>query len=192
MQFFKKNYSKYSDAELMTLLQGGNKAAFEELYHRYSQKILMFFFRMLANDYNKAQDFSQDLFMKIIENPNQYDVLRSFDTWIYSIAYNMCKNEYKKNKIRQEHQFREQTKAATSVLINESIDKEIYNKELQKHLNQLNDENRSIILLRFVEELSIKEIAIIINCPEGTVKSRIFYTLEALSTKLAVFNPLNN
>jgi RNA polymerase sigma-70 factor (ECF subfamily) len=192
MHFFKKNYKKSTEAELMQLLKSGDEAAFEELYNRYSQKMLKFFLRMLANDHDKARDFNQDLFMKIIENPFQYDVNRNFDTWIFSLAYNMCKNEYKKIKIRQAYQFDEQNKQDTSVLMKDTIDNEIYRLQLQKHLDQLSDEHKTIIILRFNEELSVKEIAEIVNCPEGTVKSRIFYTLQALSRKLAVFNPLNN
>ncbi len=192
MQIFRKNYKRNSEAELMQFIKSGNKSAFDELYNRFSQKMLMFFNKMLANDHDKAQDFTHDLFMKIIENPNQYDVNRSFDTWIFSLAYNMCKNEYKKLKIRQQHSIAEQKTSDISVFISETIDKELYRKQLQMHLDQLDEEHKTIIILRFEEELSVKEIAQIVNCPEGTVKSRIFYTLQALSAKLAVFNPLNN
>jgi RNA polymerase sigma-70 factor (ECF subfamily) len=192
MRIFRKNYTKNSEAELMQFIKSGNKTAFDELYNRYSQKLLMFFYKMLANDHDKAQDFTHDLFIKIIENPNQYDVNRSFDTWIFCLAYNMCKNEYKKLKIRQEHSITEQKTSDISVFINETIDRELYRNQLQKHLEQLDEEHKTIIILRFDEELTIKEIAQIVNCPEGTVKSRIFYTLQTLSAKLAVFNPLNN
>lgn len=192
MHIFRKNYTKNSEAELMLFIKSGNKAAFDELYNRYSQKMLMFFNKMLANDQDKAQDFAHDLFLKIIEKPELYDTSRGFDTWIFTLAYNMCKNEYKKLKIRQEHRKSEQQTSDLSIFINETIDKEFYSKQLLMHLQQLDEEHRSIIILRFEEELSVKEIAQIVNCPEGTVKSRIFYTLQALSAKLAVFNPLNN
>ncbi len=176
----------------MQFVKSGNKAAFDELYNRYAHKILMFFYSMLANDKDKAQDFTHDLFLKIIEKPEHYDMSRSFDTWIFTLAYNMCKNEYKKLKIRLEHQKEQQFTAENTVYINDGFDKELYRKQLQKHLEQLDEEHKSIIILRFEEELTVKEIAQIVNCPEGTVKSRIFYTLQALSVKLSVFNPLNN
>lgn len=192
MHIFQKNYTKYSETELMQFIRSGNKAAFDELYVRYAQKMLMFFLKMLAGDAYKAQDFTHDLFLKIIEKPELYDTSRSFGTWIFALAYNMCKNEYKKLKIRMEHIVSEQKTSVKSIYLNDTIDKELYSKQLQKHLEQLDEEHRSIIILRFEEELSVKEIAQIINCPEGTVKSRIFYTLQALSVKLAVFNPVNN
>ncbi len=192
MGIFQKNYTKYSITELMQFVRSGNKAAFDELYNRYAQKMLMFFYRMLANDKDKAQDFTHDLFLKIIEKPELYDTNRSFDTWIFTLAYNMCKNEYKKLKIRQEHQKEQQLTAENTVYINDGFDKELYRKQLEQHLQQMDEEHKSIIILRFEEELSVKEIAQIVNCPEGTVKSRIFYTLQALSVKLSVFNPLNN
>lgn len=192
MGIFHKNYTKYSITELMQFVRSGNKAAFDELYNRYAQKMLMFFYRMLANDKDKAQDFTHDLFLKIIEKPELYDTNRSFDTWIFTLAYNMCKNEYKKLKIRQEHHKEQQLTAENTVYINDGFDKELYRKQLEQHLQQMDEEHKSIIILRFEEELSVKEIAQIVNCPEGTVKSRIFYTLQALSVKLSVFNPLNN
>ena len=147
---------------------------------------------MLANDNDKAQDFTHDLFLKIIENPESYDTNRSFDTWIFTLAYNMCKNEYKKLKIRQLHFKEQQITAENTVYLNEDFDKKLYQKYLHQHLQQLDEEHKSIIILRFEEELTVKEIAQIVNCPEGTVKSRIFYSLKDLSVKLSVFNPLNN
>lgn len=192
MGIFQKNYTKYSQAELMQFIRSGNKAAFDELYKRYAQKMLMFFYRMLANDNDKAQDFTHDLFLKIIENPESYDTNRSFDTWIFTLAYNICKNEYKKLKIRQLHYTEQQITAENIVYLNDDFDSKLFQKHLHQHLQQLDEEHKSIIILRFEEELTVKEIAQIVNCPEGTVKSRIFYSLKALSVKLSVFNPLNN
>lgn len=192
MGIFQKNYTKYSITQLMQLIRSGNKAAFDELYKRYAQKMLMFFYRMFANDKDKAQDFTHDLFLKIIEKPELYDINRSFDKWIFTLAYNMCKNEYKKIKIRQDHQKEYQFTEESTVYLHDGIDKEIYHRQLQQYMQQLDEEHKSIIILRFEEELTIKEIAQVVNCPEGTVKSRIFYTLQDLSVKLSVINPLNN
>ena len=73
MALFKKNYSIKSDEELMSLLTKGGQSAFDELYKRYSKPLLNFFFRMLNNDREKAEDLLHDLFLKIIEKPESFD-----------------------------------------------------------------------------------------------------------------------
>ena len=147
---------------------------------------------MLWKDREKAQDFMHDLFTKIVNRPDLYDASRNFKTWLYSIANNMCKNEYRKQKIRKNtvkltHEnipvFDESPEKS------KSMDAEVFNEMLYKELEELEEVQRSTFLMRFKMDLSIKEIAEIHQCSEGTVKSRIFYTLKKLSEKLKMFDP---
>ena len=85
----------------MIMITDGNQAAFGELYDRYSRVMINYFYRMLWKDREKAEDFMHDLFTKIINKPKLYDPNRSFKTWIYSVANNMCKNEYRKQEVRK-------------------------------------------------------------------------------------------
>ena len=71
-----------------------NERAFAVLYDRYSPRMYRFFFRMLWRDAGKAEDFTQEIFLKIIEKPQLFDPERNFKTWIYTLASNLCKNEY--------------------------------------------------------------------------------------------------
>ncbi|MEI8272080.1 MAG: sigma-70 family RNA polymerase sigma factor [Paludibacter sp.] len=174
----------------MSLLTQGGQSAFDELYKRYSKPLLNFFFRMLNNDREKAEDLLHDLFLKIIEKPYSFDGTKKFNTWFYTLASNMIKNEYRSRQIRSEHE--KQTLAESNEvfeLISESFDKNLFNKHLESELNKMDVETKSIFNLRFVEEMSIKQIAEIINCPEGTVKSRLFYLTKQLSKKLSVYKP---
>ena len=82
----------------------GDQAAFSELYLRYKSRMYYYFYRMLGNSTDTANDFLQELFMKLIEKPESYNPTYSFSTWFYSVANNMCKNEYRKRGIRQEYQ----------------------------------------------------------------------------------------
>src|ERR1700744_1321657 len=88
-------YSLMNDQELMFHLQQGEASAFDELYTRYSKRLLGYFIRMLNFDKEKAQDSLHDVFLKIIEKPEQFDRTRSFKSWVFTIAYNTCKNHYK-------------------------------------------------------------------------------------------------
>ena len=94
----KKSIADLSDEALMSRIAKGNTAAFELLYDRYSNRMHAFFRRMLGNDSELANDFLQELFMKIIEKPKAFDVERRFSTWIYTVASNMCKNEYRRRE----------------------------------------------------------------------------------------------
>src|SRR4051794_3865958 len=102
---FMRFRSQKTDEELMRLVQRGEERALTELYHRYSKKLVRYFHRMLWRDDDKAQDFLHDLFIKIIEKPDQFNPERKFSTWIYSAAFNMCKNEYRRQSVRQDARY---------------------------------------------------------------------------------------
>jgi len=190
MGLFKKDYSKKSDEELMSLLTKGGQSAFDELYKRYSKPLLNFFFRMLNNDREKAEDMLHDLFLKIIEKPESFDGNKKFNTWFYTLASNMIKNEYRSRQIRSEHE--KQTLANGNELFelnSESFDRKLFDSRLQSELDKFDVETKTIFNLRFTEEMSIRQIAEIMNCPEGTIKSRLFYLTKQLSKKLSVYKP---
>ncbi len=189
MAFFRKNYQGKTDEELMLLLTEREQQAFDELYARYSKSMLNFFFRMLNFDREKAEDMLHDLFLKIIEKPHLFDSSKTFSTWIFCIAHNMVKNEYRNQQVRTEYknyQTFSQEQTITSV---DKIDKDLFHQKLHAELEKIDAELRTLFNLRFTEEMSIKQIAEILECPEGTVKSRLFYLTKNLSTKLFLFKP---
>ena len=186
------NHKNREDEELMRLFVRGDNSAFEEIYHRYSKRILHFMFKMLNNDEEKAQDLLQDLFMKIVERPAQFDASRNFKSWIFTVAANLCRNEYRKSHYVEVE--------ADSSLSNEStdsfhqliarIDQEVFKKQLKIELNRLSRDHKTVFILRIKEGFSIKEIAEITECSEGTVKSRVFYCIQILAKRLKEFHHL--
>ncbi len=96
----KGKYSRISDEHLMISVHHGDVYAFNELYNRYSKRLLYYFYRMLGSSQEKSRDFLQDIFIKIIERPELFDTTRKFSTWIFSVAHNMCKNEYRRMAVR--------------------------------------------------------------------------------------------
>ena len=101
MRLIKPRYQEMTDESLMIAVSKGDQRAFDEIYQRYSSPLLGFFIRMLWKDREKAEDFVHDIFAKIIRKPELFDPKRSFKTWVYSVANNMCKNEYKKQEVRK-------------------------------------------------------------------------------------------
>lgn len=174
----------------MSLIAKGNEAAFDELYLRFSEKMYAFFYKMLYQDEALAADFCQTLFLKIFEKADRFDDSYYCSTWIYTIASNMCKNEYRRKEkqgpIRYINNSMPNTIEAKGP---KKIDSDIFNIKLQKALNHLSENHRICFILKYQEDKSIKEISAITNCPEGTVKSRIHYTLKKLAEELYIFNP---
>lgn len=169
----------FSDEQLIQVYQvnKGDKGqiAFTLLYNRYAKVMLNFFYFSLHYDYNKAQDLVQDLFVKILEKHHTFNNNQFFKTWIYKIASNMCNDEYRKNNVIKK--YNDHIKSSSEFI---SLNSET-EKELRKCISELNAEQRSLIVLRFKLKLSVKEIAQIYECPDGTIKSRLFYATKELS-----------
>lgn len=158
-----------------------NERAFAELYDRYSPRMYRFFFRMFWRDGAKAEDFTQELFLKIIEKPHLFDPKRNFRTWLYTMASNLCKNEYRRtaqpNGILEAPVLWEEP-------LPEVLDQEIFESCLRNSISQLSESHRQCFVLRYQEELSVLEIAEIVGCPEGTVKSRLYHALRQVSSQM--------
>jgi RNA polymerase sigma-70 factor (ECF subfamily) len=189
---FGRKYNDRTDEELMGLIRKKDSRAFEEIYDRYSQRMVNYFYKMLWQDEEKAQDFMHDLFAKIIEKPEQFDSKRVFKTWFFSIAHNMCKNEYRKQSVRSEvHAEREgDIKGESGEETTRKIDRKNFRDDLMSALDELGDLKKNTFILRYQDEMSIKEISEAMECSEGTVKSRLFYTLKLLNEKLKVYEGL--
>jgi RNA polymerase sigma-70 factor (ECF subfamily) len=195
MGLFSTNYKKETDESLMQMLSKGDRKAFDELYGRYAGPLCSYFTRRLKYDREKGADFVHDLFAKIIQRPEMFDVTRTFKTWVYSIANNMCINEYKKMAVRSNtHNGLDESYAIRSAdtPVTETLHRSYFGDALKVALNELDEKHAVVFELRFMQELSIKEIAEIMDLNEGTVKSRVFYTLKKLSAELSVFDPKLN
>ncbi len=177
----------------MVLIARGKEKAFNEIYQRYSKKLFLFFYRKLYQDKDYAEDFLQNLFLKIIEKAHLFDTEKSFSSWIYSIAYNMCKNEYRKNGSTKEISLNiEELKHNLTFPSNlsDKTDLTLFKKKLDIELNKLDEKHNLTFTLRHLDNLSIKEISEVMDCSEGTVKSRLFYTTKKLSEKLKNFKAI--
>ena len=195
MKLIKTDYKKLSDEALMAEIRNGQKRAFDELYNRYASNLRGYFFRMLWKDREKAEDFVHDLFAKIITKPEYFDLNRTFKTWIYSVANNMCKNEYKKQEVRKNTSSGLDGYYAisdTNVNVFEQVGDSLFKEKYNDCLNDLDDKHKEVFVLRHVEGLSIKEIAEMLEVNEGTVKSRVFYATKYLAKSLNEFNPIEN
>ncbi len=188
MEPSRPTYKTLSDEALLSFLQKGNAMAFDELYGRYGQKIFSYFFRMLWKDKELAEDMTQDLFMKLIRHAQNFSADRNFFTWVYSIANNMCKNEYRKKEVRARHHQLQKPQLATDAV---NPDMRRFREAVHHCTNELAEEKKALYILRFQENLTVPDISKILNIAEGTVKSRIFYLLKEMKEKLKEFETLS-
>lgn len=165
----------------MRKVQQGNEAALTEIYQRYSVALLRYFTRMLWHDAELAQDFLQDLFLKVIDNPGRFDSTRNFSTWIYSSAHNMCKNEYR-NRMNRSAVIPIERQNHTD--LHKLIDERDFKDRLDLLLETLDGESKTLFLLRYEQELDLAKISDILAIPVGTIKSRLFYLRKGLSQEL--------
>jgi RNA polymerase sigma-70 factor (ECF subfamily) len=180
----KKNISKLTDEVLMSRIKNGDSNAFNELYSRYSQRLYYFFYRMLGADPENANDFLQDIFLKVINKPELYNSSYQFSNWIFSIAHNMCKNEYRKREVRKIIQSESNTEQFVDEAAEMQNNKESLLSSLFNELERLDENQRSILILKYKENFSLKEISEILKLPVGTIKSRLHYARLELSKRV--------
>lgn len=184
---FLNRIKQKSDEDLMRLIQQGEGKALTELYNRYSKLMLRYFFRMLWKDENKAQDFLHDLFVKIIERPETFDTARKFSTWLYSVAHNMCKNEYRKKNFRDAQRTHLIAEDSAESPVLDAMDSKIFLKHLDRVIATWDEDDRSLFTFRHELEMTFAEIGEVLKVPEGTAKSRWFYLRRSLAQHLQEF-----
>lgn len=170
----------------MLAIANGNQDAFSEIYERFNERLFYFFYRMLGSDRELANDFLQDIFLKIIHKPELFKPEYKFSSWIFSVAHNMCKNEYRKRDIRkvvQNEAYPEQF--VDDCGAEQMNEKENLIVEVFTELETLEEKQRSILILKYKENFSLKEISEILDLPVGTIKSRLHYARLELSKRVA-------
>jgi len=184
----KQEYHHWTDEALMQEIANKNRRAFDVIYTRYSRPMFSFFYRMLWKNKELSNDLCQEIFTKVVLNAAQFDRSRPFKTWLYSIANNMCKNEYAKHAVRSQATMKIET--ATENMASSQLDLAHFKAHLHRLIQGLDEVKKQTIELRFFQELSVPEIAQTMECSEGTVKSRLFYILKEFQNELKVYKEI--
>ena len=190
MGLFGREYTSLSDERLMELVVRGDERAFGAIYDRYQSRLLNYFHRMLWHDRERSRDMLQDLFAKLAQRPASYDPSRPFQTWLFSVANNMCKNAYRHEEVVRAAAIDlrggpDRVEATNGI----GVDHELFGDRLDEELEKLDPDHKATFVMRYHEDMAIKEIAAAFSCSEGTVKSRLFYTLKKLAERMKEFDP---
>lgn len=174
------------DAELMLRVGQGEHAAYEVLYERHAQRLGGFFLRMLSYDTAKAEDMVQELFIRVWTHRASYHASQPFTTWLYAMAYNLCKNDYRHQEVCQSYTAECSLREEPISTTDEAIERSELRQLLRQAVQSLPMVQRDAFLLHYDEELTVPEVARIVGCPEGTVKSRLAAALQTIRKQMKV------
>ncbi|MBF6648975.1 MULTISPECIES: RNA polymerase sigma factor RpoE [Methylobacter] len=187
--------SEQLDKELVLRVQHGDKSAYDLLVVKYQHKIIQLVNRYVK-DPSEAQDVAQEAFIKAYRALGNFRGDSAFYTWLYRIAINTAKN-YLVSRSRRSFDYQvdiqdaEQIENVPQLQGMETPERLLLNQEIveviKAAIDKLPEEMRTAIMLREFEGMSYEEIAVAMDCPVGTVRSRIFRAREAIDNKL---NPL--
>lgn len=172
-----------TDSELISRFkEQGDEQAFARLYERYFAKVAKFVAWSIG-DFEKGKDVAQSIFVKIYERPQLIDTTKSFKTWLYVVAKNQSKNIGRNLAVRHEHHLKiaHSLESSTSTIVDDQAKKI---NEILEMTNELSKHQKEVFLLKYVNNLTIEEIAQVCDCSSGTVKSRLFYSIKNLKQKI--------
>jgi RNA polymerase sigma-70 factor (ECF subfamily) len=188
-------YSEQLDEDIVLRVQRGDRPAFDFLVIKYQHKIIQLVNRYVK-DPSEAQDVAQETFIKAYRALGNFRGDSAFYTWLYRIAINTAKN-YLVSRSRRSSDYQvdiqdaEALENAPQLQGMETPERLLLNQEIidtiKIAIDKLPEEMRTAIMLREFEGMSYEEIAEAMDCPVGTVRSRIFRAREAIDNKL---NPL--
>lgn len=173
-----------ADSELIKRAQNGDQAAFAQIYHRYAQPLYRYiYFRV--GDADLAEDLRAEVFLRVFESLDRYeDRGWPLSAWLYRIARDRTVDVIRRSRLRQTVSLESWSGAC------EGPDHEVVTRldceELRRHLCDLTDDQRQVIYLRFMADLSIQEVAQRLGRSEGAVKALQHRGLQSLARRLVL------
>ena len=170
----------------------GDQNAYADIVNLYQHKLYQICYRMLGNK-QEAEDIAQEAFVRAYINLHSYDQKRKFSTWLYRIATNLCIDRIRKKKpdyyLDAEVAGTDGLDMYSQIAADEKLPEDVVaqmelQERIQYEISRLPDKYRSVIVLKYIEELSLQEISEILDMPLGTVKTRIHRGREALRKQL--------
>ena len=173
--------AEMTDEDLMNQFQMGTVEAFDILVGRYHDPLTNYIYRFLG-DAKECEDLLQETFLRVYRNRHSYRRIAKFSTWLYTIAGNLARSEYRKRKRRRLYSLQSVNRDDEEYEVeipdetfspDKHAEATIQDRHIQEALAQIPEEFREVVVLRDVQQLAYEEIADITGLPMGTVKSRI-------------------
>ena len=185
-----------SDQVLVSRVQNGDVAAFDHLVRKYRERLFGIIYNLTSNR-EDAADLTQDAFIKAFSSINRFKGNSAFFTWLYRIGVNTTLSHLKRNRFRRFFSLENIQEEGTNAMVLETLaakhksERGALLSELQEKLNEamqkLSPKHRTVVVLFEIEGLSHQEIADIVGCSVGTVRSRLHYAKQQLQADLKHF-----
>ncbi|MGB9856610.1 MAG: RNA polymerase sigma factor [Dictyoglomaceae bacterium] len=184
--------NNFSDQALISLIKLGDREAFNILVKRYEKKVLNILYLQLG-PINELEDLAQEVFIKVFKNISKFRGESQFSTWLYRITLNLSYDYKRKNKnvfSLDENIDEDSDNTFEEVIPNSEEDSEkiVEKVELQRKIREaiksLSKEYQEVLILREFEGLSYEEIGKVLNCPVGTVESRLYRARKELKKRI--------
>jgi RNA polymerase sigma-70 factor (ECF subfamily) len=180
-----------SDEVLVQKSKQGDLDAFNELVLRYESKVYSVAYRFMGN-HADASDLAQETFIRLYQALSGFRGDSSFSTWLYRVTANACRDELRKRQRRCNVSMEEMIASSPANMPvadsdyspEETVQRREVQRQVQDCLNELTDDHRLILVMREIQGLSYEEIAGVLQCSLGTVKSRISRARNALKEKM--------
>ncbi len=167
-----------SDEDLMVQVQAGDEAALETLMGRYKGPLFGFLNRRVGS--SAADDLFQESWIRVVKARDRFDPRRRFSTWLFQIANNLCRDRGRHLLVEARYRDRVKGEARAEPAPRSATPPGAERIDMQRHLAALPDPLREILVLRYYQDLSEREIAEVLGIPRGTVKSRAHAAVKAL------------
>lgn len=188
------NMQQVSDADLMMLVREGDYVAFDQLYDRYRGPILRFLFS-LTWDADIAEDYLQEVFLRLYRARDRYEPTGKFSTYIFQIAKNYYLAQRRKTKtgsieLSLFFEDRNGFRPFENLRVNERIEPEVHLLEeyrklgIRRAIAALPEAQKLVFVMSHLEDMKYAEIAEVLGIAVGTVKSRMFAAVNTLRTML--------
>lgn len=175
-----------TDEQLIKSYQQGNAGAFEAFVHRYHGPLLGFLLRTVK-DAAKAEDFTQETFIRLMKQVKTGEIPDQIKPWMYRVAVNMCRDYWRsaryrtgKNGIDELPEVKDPNPTVVEIYEKQEVRKEVIDA-----LDELPEVLREIIILRFYQDLKLSEIAETLEMPVNTVKTNLYKGLKYLKKCLS-------
>lgn len=189
----KTDWSSQDDNILVKAHLQGDKTAFEVLFKKYREMVSRLVFSILKEE-SRVEDTVQDVFVLLFRNLSKFRGQSALKTWIYRITVNEALRQISRSKRwvqMPEGDVEPSQIPSTIVVFNHGTSPERVLIEgeqrelIQSGLRQLKPDHRVILTLYYLEDLSVQELSTVLEIPEGSVKSRLYYARESLKNALA-------
>lgn len=182
------------DCEIVRRVQAGDVAAFDQLILKYRERVYGIIYNLTSNR-EDAADLTQDSFIKAFQSIQRFGGQSSFFTWLYRIAINSTLSHLRKSRLRSFFSLdrvdsdEPVAKEIVAALTDKTgVDRDTYVRELQEKLNdamqKLSIKHRTVVTLFEIDGLSHQDIAEVMACSVGTVRSRLHYAKQLLQAEL--------